>query len=110
MHLELSKHVLGKKITPHYYSSDLKKEKKTKEIHNQKKKYTASRKEKEMEMKASQRKQFPSWVLKREYTWSKPNQANRKSHPGKEHQFNSHGITEPQSQGVLLESLRYVYL
>ena len=60
MHLELSKHVLGKKITPHYYSSDLKKEKKTKEIHNQKKKYTASRKEKEMEMKASQRKQFPS--------------------------------------------------
>jgi len=25
MHLELSRHVLGKKITPHYYSSDLRK-------------------------------------------------------------------------------------
>ena len=47
-------------------------EKKTKEIHSQKKKkkrkkYTASREEKEMKMKASQRKQFLSRVLKREY-------------------------------------------
>lgn len=45
-------------------------EKKTKEIHSQKKKrkkYTAGREEKEMKMKASQRKQFLSRVLKREY-------------------------------------------
>ena len=60
---------MGKKITPHYYSSDLRKKDKgnTQPKKKKRKKYTASREEKEMKMKASQRKQFLSRVLKREY-------------------------------------------
>ena len=61
---------MGKKITPHYYSSDLRKKDKGNTQPKKKKKrkkYTASREEKEMKMKASQRKQFLSRVLKREY-------------------------------------------
>lgn len=87
MHLELSRHVLGKKITS-LHSSDLKEKRWRKYSAKRKKKKRNTQpvgKERNEDESFPERKQFLSWVLKRNSTLHWAAKPNQQGHPGKKH-------------------------